>query len=137
LNSCFPGMLLKYFLNNFETLPAACITIGITFCCYIPHALNFYCKVFKFLNFMFFSLSYFYLLKLRCLVTHTFTFHYNGLWYHHHKHHCEQLITLRMSDTTFKYRTAAIFLNVDLNVIFHIYTYKPVDIFTIYLHVKF
>jgi len=48
LISRFPGMLLKYFLNDFEILPVAPIINGITFVFYIPHALYFYCKVFIF-----------------------------------------------------------------------------------------
>ena len=44
--SCFPGMLLTYFLNVFEIVPVAPIIIGITFVFYIPHALYFCCKVF-------------------------------------------------------------------------------------------
>ena len=31
LTSCFPGMLLTYFLNTFEIIPVAPINIGITF----------------------------------------------------------------------------------------------------------
>ena len=31
LTSCFPGMLLKYFLNDFEIAPVASIITGITF----------------------------------------------------------------------------------------------------------
>ena len=31
LTSCFPGMLLKYFLNEFEIVPVAPIITGITF----------------------------------------------------------------------------------------------------------
>jgi len=31
LTSCFPGMLLTYFLNDFEIVPVALITAGITF----------------------------------------------------------------------------------------------------------
>ena len=31
LTSCFPGMLLKYFLNDFEIVPVAPIITGITF----------------------------------------------------------------------------------------------------------
>ena len=31
LTSCFPGMLLTYFLNDFEIVPVAPIIIGITF----------------------------------------------------------------------------------------------------------
>ena len=31
LTSCFPGMLLTYFLNNFETVPFTPIITGITF----------------------------------------------------------------------------------------------------------
>ena len=48
LISCFPGILLKYFLNDFEIVPVAPIITGITFVFYIPHALYFYCKVFIF-----------------------------------------------------------------------------------------
>ena len=31
LTSCFPGMLLTYFLNDFEIVPVAPIITGITF----------------------------------------------------------------------------------------------------------
>ena len=31
LTSCFPGMLLMYFLNDFEIVPVATIITGITF----------------------------------------------------------------------------------------------------------
>ena len=31
LTSCFPGMLITYFLNNFEIVPVAPIVTGITF----------------------------------------------------------------------------------------------------------
>ena len=31
LTSCFPGMLLTYFLNDFEIVPVATIITGITF----------------------------------------------------------------------------------------------------------
>jgi hypothetical protein len=40
-------MLLTYFLNDFEMAPVAPIITGITLLFYIPHALYFYCKVFK------------------------------------------------------------------------------------------
>ena len=46
LTSCFPGMLLTYFLNDFEIVPVAPIVTGITFIFYIPHVLYFYFKVF-------------------------------------------------------------------------------------------
>ena len=48
LTSCFPGMLLTYFLNVFEIVPFAPIITGITFFFYIPHALYFYRKGFIF-----------------------------------------------------------------------------------------
>ena len=49
LTSCFPGMLLAYFLNDFEIVPVAPIITGITFVFfYIPHAPYFCCKVFIF-----------------------------------------------------------------------------------------
>jgi len=44
--SCFPAMLLTYFLNDLEIFPVAPIITGITFLFYIPHALYFYWKVF-------------------------------------------------------------------------------------------
>ena len=34
LTSCFPGMLLTYFLNDFEIIPVAPIITGITFVYY-------------------------------------------------------------------------------------------------------
>ena len=48
LTSCFPGMLLTYFLNVFEIVSVAHIINGTMVCFYIPHALYFYCKVFIF-----------------------------------------------------------------------------------------
>ena len=50
LTSCFPGMLLTYFLNDFEIVPVAPVITGITFVFYIPHVLYLYCKVFIFQN---------------------------------------------------------------------------------------
>ena len=44
--SWFPGMLLMYFLNDFEIVPVIPIITGYHLCFYIPHALYFYCKVF-------------------------------------------------------------------------------------------
>ena len=48
LTSCFPGMLLTYFLNDFEIVPVAPIITGITFvfkfhmrCIYIANSLYF------------------------------------------------------------------------------------------------
>ena len=41
---CFPCMLLRYFLNDFEMVPVTPIITGIT-CFYIPHALYFCCRV--------------------------------------------------------------------------------------------
>ena len=48
LTSCFPGMLLTYFLNDFEIVPVAPIITGYHLCFYIPHTMYFYCKVFIF-----------------------------------------------------------------------------------------
>jgi hypothetical protein len=47
--SWFPGMLLTYFLNDFEMVPVAPITTGVSRF-YIPHVLYFYCEVFIFSN---------------------------------------------------------------------------------------
>jgi len=45
LTPYFPGKLLTYFLNDFETISVAPIITGITFFFCIPHALYFYCKI--------------------------------------------------------------------------------------------
>ena len=44
LISCFPGMLLRYFLTDFQIAPLARIITGIKF--FISVALYFYFKVF-------------------------------------------------------------------------------------------
>jgi len=46
LTSCFPDMLLTYFLNDFEIVPVAPIILPVSPLFYIPHVLYFYCKVF-------------------------------------------------------------------------------------------
>ena len=61
--SWFPGVLLMYFLNDFEMVPVAPIITGITLVFYRPHALYFYCQVLIFYN------------------------------YHHHHHHCHHLLS--------------------------------------------
>jgi hypothetical protein len=50
LTSWFPGMVLTYFLNDFEMVPIAPIITGNNLFFYIPHTLYFYCKVFIFQN---------------------------------------------------------------------------------------
>jgi len=80
LTSCFPGMLLTYFLNDFEIVPVAPIITGITFvftfhlrCISVVRSLCFrICRV------LFFK-SHFCLLKLHRLLTYTFPFNYHGL----------------------------------------------------------
>ena len=47
LTSCFPGMLLTYFLNDFE-IDSRLYYYWYQLCFYIPHALYFYCKFFIF-----------------------------------------------------------------------------------------
>ena len=37
--SCFSGMLLRYFLNDFEIVPVHAVVTGIIFSLHIPHAL--------------------------------------------------------------------------------------------------
>ena len=48
LITCFPGTLLRYFLNDFEMIPVALIITGITFV--FTFHMYFYCKVFIFQN---------------------------------------------------------------------------------------
>jgi hypothetical protein len=45
LTTCFPGMLLTYFLDDFEIVPSRPYYYWYHLCFYIPHALCFYCKV--------------------------------------------------------------------------------------------
>ena len=80
LISCFPVMLLMYFLNDFEMVPVVPIITGITFvvtfhmCCI---------SIVMFLYFRSFSasfLSLFCLLKLQHLLAYMLLFHYHELW---------------------------------------------------------
>jgi hypothetical protein len=48
LISCFPGLLVGYFLNDLEVVPIADIIIDTTLTLHIPHALYFCCKIFIF-----------------------------------------------------------------------------------------
>ena len=47
LTSCFPGTLLTYFLNDWNS-PSHPYYYWCHLCVYIPHAMYFYCKVFIF-----------------------------------------------------------------------------------------
>jgi hypothetical protein len=77
LISCFPGTLLRYFLNNFEMVPVAPIITGITF------ALTFYmCRisVVRSLYFRNFSASFFIPFlspKIAKSLAYAFLFHYD------------------------------------------------------------
>ena len=79
LTSCFLGMLLAYFLNDFEIVPVAPIISGITF------VFTFHVRcisIVRSLYFRIFSasfLSHFCLLRLQRLLTYMFPFHYHGL----------------------------------------------------------
>jgi hypothetical protein len=42
LISCFPGVLFRYCLSDFDIVPVAHTISGITFVLCIPHALNYY-----------------------------------------------------------------------------------------------
>jgi len=48
LTSCFPGILLTYFLNDFWKSPSRPYYYRYHLCFYIPHALDLCCKVFIF-----------------------------------------------------------------------------------------
>ena len=84
LTSCFPGMLLTYFLNDFEILvvPFAPIITGITFvftfhmCC-ISIVRSLYFRIFS-ASFIITFLSHFCLLRLQRLLTYMFPFHCHG-----------------------------------------------------------
>ena len=77
--SCFPGMLLMYFLNDFEIVPLAPIITGITF----VFTFHMHCiSIVRSSYFRIFSASFqshFCLLRLQRLLTYMFPFHYHGL----------------------------------------------------------
>jgi len=50
LTSCFPGMLLTYFLNDSETVPVASIITGITF------AFTFYMRCISIVRYLYFRI---------------------------------------------------------------------------------
>jgi len=81
LTSCFPGMLLTYFLNDFEIVPVSPIITGITFvfrfhmCC-ISIVRSLYFRIFlAFFLITFLSPE----MRLQRLLTCMFPFHYHGL----------------------------------------------------------
>jgi len=55
---CFPGMLLRYCLSDFEIVPVSPCNYQYHFCFHIPRELNFYCEVFIFQNLLTFFLDH-------------------------------------------------------------------------------
>ena len=49
LISCFPGTLLRYFVNDFDMVPAASCYHWCHFCFYVPHVLYFCCNLYIFI----------------------------------------------------------------------------------------
>ena len=84
LISCFPGMLLRYFLQDFDMVPVAPYyypSITDVFFC-IPNALYCYCEVFFFKYIRLLSWSRFNLLKLQCPLTDYYYYYcYNYYYY--------------------------------------------------------
>jgi hypothetical protein len=79
--SWFPDKLLRYFLNEFKIFSVALITAGIIFV-FIFHLLCiFIIRSFYFKNFSAFCCSLWDLMKLPCLLSDMFLFHYRDLWY--------------------------------------------------------
>ena len=70
LISCFPGMLLRYCLSDFEMVSVAPVITGTAFVSYILHVLYLYCKFLIFYNIPGFFLYH---------TSYTFLFHYHGL----------------------------------------------------------
>jgi hypothetical protein len=86
LISCFPGMLLRYFLNDFEIVPVATIITGITLLLHCTRAL--------FLLFLFYfiisTVSYliaFLSLELATSIKKYFPFSILRIIYCYHYHH--------------------------------------------------
>jgi len=79
LTSCFPGVLLTYFLNDFEIVPVAPVITGITF------VFTFHVRcisIVRSLYFRIFSASFlitFLSPEIATLLTYMFSFHYHGL----------------------------------------------------------
>jgi len=105
LISCFPGMLHRYFLSDFEMVPVAPIFTSVT----LLHALNCYYKVFPFSNVLSFFLvhifvsrncniylhacSFFIIMEydvrfiVRCCCHHHHHHRHHRCHHHHHHHH--------------------------------------------------
>jgi len=84
LTSCFPGMLLTYFLNDFEIVPVAPIITGIAF------VFTFYMRCISIVRSLYFRIFSSSLLitflspKLQRLLTYIFPFHYHGYYYYYY-----------------------------------------------------
>ena len=72
LTSCFPGMLLTYFLNDFEIAPVAHIITDITF------VFTFHMRFISIVRSLYFTILCF--RRLQRLLTYMFPFHYHELW---------------------------------------------------------
>ena len=46
LMSCFPGILVRYFLGDPEMVPISSYSYSYHICSYVPHGMYFCCKVF-------------------------------------------------------------------------------------------
>ena len=74
LNGCFLGMLLRYFLSNFEMVPAVPIITGITF----VFTFHMWCISFvRSVYFKIFSASF---ILFQSQLTYMFLFHFPRLW---------------------------------------------------------
>ena len=79
VTSCFPSMLLTYFLNDFEIVPVAPIITGITFVFTFHMLCISIVRSFILESSLFLFKSHFCLLRLQRLLTYMFPFHYYGL----------------------------------------------------------
>jgi len=80
----FSGMLLRYFLNYFDTAPVVPYFYWYHFCCYIPRAQYSTVRSSYFKNFRILSWSYFFLLKLQCLISDMFCWYYYYYYYYYY-----------------------------------------------------
>ena len=85
LTSCFPGMLLTYFLNDFEIVPLAPIVTGITF------VFTFHMHCISIVRSLYFRIFSAYFLITFLAFSSSSSYYY---YHHHHHHHHRRFIVI-------------------------------------------
>jgi len=80
LMSCFPVMLLRYFLNDIQTFPAAHVLLVSHLLLHTTRAAFVLYCLYVWESSRFLAWWHFYFLKLRCILTDMFILYYRELW---------------------------------------------------------